>query len=400
MTLSFITMPPVPPNPIGEVLVWRNWFANAGNDINYLKGQVLPPLTGNPAQFLNGTGVFSIPSTGGALPTGFTYGSLLDWVTTVQPNAGAYLGHEYAYLSANAVLNLRPQGTGIGMLSASHSSSITGGGLLNYTSLMYNDNSTNAIPIWGMYITGARLPGVNGATQGIEIDVANISGSLAAIAPNNMFVNGLTANLWVAAGGETTGFPAHPGNTQTPVSVALAILSNDGVNSYPNQACYDKGIVFHNLSIHGTDGNSGSGIAIALATQQGLYWYNNSGNICGALTTSNTVGTGGLFLNINVAGFLVQDITSGGINFAVKQGNSYVNYPLVNGTTAGSHLVAFGANQTGGDTNIDVAIVPKGTGYFQFGGTTGSYNATSGITQAGYISIKDSSGTVRRLLIG
>jgi hypothetical protein len=49
----------------------------------------------------------------------------------------------------------------------------------------------------------------------------------------------------------------------------------------------------------------------------------------------------------------------------------------------------------GSDTNIDIALTPKGTGVLSFG------TYTAGIlAQAGYIQIKDAAGNVRNLLVG
>lgn len=89
------------------------------------------------------------------------------------------------------------------------------------------------------------------------------------------------------------------------------------------------------------------------------------------------------------------------INFLTNNGNqrqlqithtaSAVNYIQVTGAAAGSAPVL---SAQGSDTNIDLALTPKGTGRVQFG----TYTATvSSIT--GYIEIKDSGGTVRRLAV-
>ena len=50
----------------------------------------------------------------------------------------------------------------------------------------------------------------------------------------------------------------------------------------------------------------------------------------------------------------------------------------------------------GTDTNIDLTLTPKGTGVVQFG----SYTASPLLAVAGYVTIKDSGGTTRRLLVG
>jgi hypothetical protein len=49
----------------------------------------------------------------------------------------------------------------------------------------------------------------------------------------------------------------------------------------------------------------------------------------------------------------------------------------------------------GSDADIDLALTPKGTGTVRFGTYTGTI-----LTPTGYIEVKDSGGTVRRLLVG
>ena len=71
---------------------------------------------------------------------------------------------------------------------------------------------------------------------------------------------------------------------------------------------------------------------------------------------------------------------------------SAVNYVNVIGaiTTASPAIQAQGS-----DTNIDLALTPKGTGVLRFG------THTVGIlAQSGYITIKDAAGTTRNLLVG
>ena len=347
------SLPATPaPNAPGMVLPdrWRKWFLYADKQIN----------------------------SGAALPSGFYYTAPSDWVLTI------YSG-EYAYLAQNAVLNIRPQSTGIGLTIASESSAITTGGFLNYTSLVYNNNTADAIPMWMYYGTGIIASGVTGYTHGIELDIANL-GTTKAIFPGFMFTTGSSACLWIAAGGEVTA-----SQTVGVTSVALGILSNDAAHN----ACFEKGIVFHNYALSGTTGTSGGGIAIAFATYHSMNWYNNSNNLCGSIVCTNTGSTTGQLININSSGLLIQDIATSGLLFEVTEGASYVNYPVVNGTASGGGTVAFGANQSGGDTNIDVFLVPKGSGYTKFGTYTGSP-----ATSAGYISIKDSGGTVRKLMVG
>jgi len=49
----------------------------------------------------------------------------------------------------------------------------------------------------------------------------------------------------------------------------------------------------------------------------------------------------------------------------------------------------------GSSTDVDMALTPRGAGVLKFGTYTASI-----LTVTGYISIKDSGGTTRRLLVG
>jgi hypothetical protein len=123
--------------------------------------------------------------------------------------------------------------------------------------------------------------------------------------------------------------------------------------------------------------------------------------VTGAATGGNpsiqTAGSdGNRGLSISSKGTSAVGIYSGAgtyLQFQVVGTNSAVNYLQAIGTTAGnspSFAVA------GSDTNIDLTLTPKGTGVVQFG----SYTASPLLAVAGYITIKDSGGTTRRLLVG
>ena len=72
------------------------------------------------------------------------------------------------------------------------------------------------------------------------------------------------------------------------------------------------------------------------------------------------------------------------------------NLLQVQGSAAGSAPTLSAVSGTSGtDANIDINITPKGTGVLSFGTYTASV-----LTPTGYITIKDSGGTSRRLLVG
>jgi len=73
---------------------------------------------------------------------------------------------------------------------------------------------------------------------------------------------------------------------------------------------------------------------------------------------------------------------------------SAVNYVQVTGGASGSPGTVTISAQ-GSSTDVDMALTPRGAGVLKFGTYTASI-----LTVTGYISIKDSGGTTRRLLVG
>ena len=83
---------------------------------------------------------------------------------------------------------------------------------------------------------------------------------------------------------------------------------------------------------------------------------------------------------------------SGNNGLVVTPVNSTANYLQVSSsvTTAAPSIASAGT-----DTNIDLALTPKGTGVVRFG----TYTANMALTVQGYIEIKDSGGTLRKLAV-
>jgi hypothetical protein len=91
-------------------------------------------------------------------------------------------------------------------------------------------------------------------------------------------------------------------------------------------------------------------------------------------------------------GFRVENNNGATVCFAVTVSNSsVVNHPRAEPSSTG---VATGFTAQGSDTNIDLALTPKGTGNVRFGTYTGT-----ALSIAGYIEIKDAGGTIRRLAV-
>jgi len=73
------------------------------------------------------------------------------------------------------------------------------------------------------------------------------------------------------------------------------------------------------------------------------------------------------------------------------------NLILITGAAAGSApSIAAISGTSGTDADIDLTLTPKGAGNIRFG----TYTASALLAVAGYITIKDSGGTTRRLLVG
>jgi hypothetical protein len=95
--------------------------------------------------------------------------------------------------------------------------------------------------------------------------------------------------------------------------------------------------------------------------------------------------TGGGVILFNTADSLLTQVR-------IAHTASAVNYVQMTGAVTGSGALI---SAQGSDTNIDLALTPKGTGNVRFGAYTGTI-----LTPTGFIEIKDSGGTVRRLLVG
>jgi hypothetical protein len=82
-----------------------------------------------------------------------------------------------------------------------------------------------------------------------------------------------------------------------------------------------------------------------------------------------------------------------GLNaFQVSGTGTIVNRLRASGAIAGASPIL---DVVGSDTNIDLALTPKGTGLVRFG----TYTASMALTVQGFIEVKDSGGTIRKLAV-
>lgn len=84
--------------------------------------------------------------------------------------------------------------------------------------------------------------------------------------------------------------------------------------------------------------------------------------------------------------------SGGGSGILLGLPNGSANYFTAASSNAGSAPILATA---GSDTNIDLALTPKGTGRVKFG----TYTVSAGLVTTGYVEILDSGGTLRRLAV-
>jgi len=90
--------------------------------------------------------------------------------------------------------------------------------------------------------------------------------------------------------------------------------------------------------------------------------------------------------------FYTNNLSTNSRHLDIIHTGTVVNRFQITGSQTGNPVV-LGVN--GNDNDIDIAFTPKGVGNIRFGTYTGTI-----LTPTGYITIKDSGGTTRRLLVG
>jgi len=157
-----------------------------------------------------------------------------------------------------------------------------------------------------------------------------------------------------------------------------------------------KGTGSHNLNTGNGTAFRVSDLSGTIVAGLGVFAGSSSQNSVylvpyGSAGTANTVlaskGAGSVFFATNT-----NNNSTGNNQVAVTHTASAVNYHQFTGSATGNAVVHSAA---GSDTNIDIRFTPKGTGNVRFGTYTGTI-----LTPTGYVEIKDSGGTVRRLLVG
>lgn len=155
-----------------------------------------------------------------------------------------------------------------------------------------------------------------------------------------------TYGIWLPGGGDDSygGSPANPNNT------AIAIGSNSST--------WNKGIVFFQDGLTGTDGVTGTAIAIELAKGHRLLWR-APGNYSGFSIRSDVSAAASDVSMTASNNLLTVTGTSGKSIFTMAHVSSGVNNLAIVNAVTGAKPSLYAA---GDDTDVDMLLAPKGSG--------------------------------------
>ena len=238
---------------------------------------------------------------------------------------------------------------------------------------------------WGG-IFEVRSSNPNTSSWGLEINVGNCTtpNIQPKLTPFSSVIGGLTFGIALGGGGDPVAGPAITG----PSSCGIYF---GGTNSSEG---WLTGICFRLWSIHGTtDPLVPEPEAISFCARHSLCWYEPTTNtVTGTIQCSNSIA--GTKTKIALGGNQISYTNNANKSFflAVSQSPNSVNRIQTTGTDAGTSPQI---TVDGDDANLDMSLIPKGTGRVRYG--THVANADAPIS--GYIEINDINGNLRKLAV-
>ena len=277
------------------------------------------------------------------------------------------------YLLSNATLIAMPNQRRYGIVGAASTghSTVGSGSAIGIGAIAINDaGGANAAPAWA-FITEAQHETVDAKTWGIEIALKNASGASTTAVPYASIPTNMTTGILLAGGGDDSFGP-----------VATHACTAGIVFSTGNNTGWNSGIVFREGSIPTNN-------AIEMPYNYRLAWYDSTGTQSAQISASNN--TPGSFVRLNLGPNNFNFMVNNGKPILYVTGSATdVNRVQINGAVTGNHPQI---TADGDDTNIDLRLLPKGTGNIRFG--TWTSNADAAVN--GYVTIKDSAGNTRKL---
>ena len=329
-------------------------MSRAADNVENLRSQNPVAAAFSPWEFypdtISSTRISRIPDrlfVGGAVAcTGNLYepwGS--DWLTRGASSSPWFMRNaQFSTLSVNGRIAV------LGASRASDIDPILGGVPIGLSGVVTNDADNKTV--WGAYIDvthiGASPTYMPLSTYGIEIDAKNQSVFDSHALP--YYHGGGAFGLWIAGGGDPTsgGASTHPSNA------AIVILKNSNT--------WNEGIVFFNDALTGNDGSAGSvtnSSAIRMARRQTIQWDEPT-------TQGRAVQITSLITDSTKQ--LLQIFSNDTVEFWGS--NEKPIFKMAHQPNAVNYLVAFNGATTnapqlfslGDDANINLKLVPKGTG--------------------------------------
>jgi hypothetical protein len=313
-------------------------------------------------------------------------------------SAGGFM----TYFESRSTFSSFSQIGSIGVAGAARSSDNDRAGELNtigggFFAKNDNTNAADKKSVWAIY-GHASQEADNRFTTALELDVCSTQ-TLVGVTPYTMAGTGVTATSWFGVGGETAQqlVEAGSGASLTNVSCALGII-NSASGAANNR--YAKGIVFQATSLAGTDGVTGTGVAVEMAKGHELTWKFSSGAsaFAGLIRGDGATGATHQRLVMGNSNFQVRgvqdDLTTEQPLFSVtapSMGAAAVNYVSLSPGLAGSTITTVGA--AGPDTNIDIRLQPKGAGILRLDYSTTAATVPANFAANRRLAFKDSSGT-------
>jgi hypothetical protein len=210
-----------------------------------------------------------------------------------------------------------------------------------------------------------------------------------------------TATCTVTAGVVDTSFTitnAGSGYVEQPTITFTPVSGGSGAAAY---AVVGSGTVIK--SLFGTISNSsGFDLATPGGAQVRIVDFGDgtrplllNGGSAGSVTSAGIQAPTGT-LQLSTVNSSISSFTGGRgatEQFRIAHTASAVDYIQITGATTASKVVAISAQ--GSDTDVTLSLAPKGAGTIRFGTYTGTI-----LTPTGFITITDSGGTSRRLLVG
>lgn len=241
-----------------------------------------------------------------------------------------------------------------------------------------NDRTSGLGLAWGGYFEvnrQASLPSGQGTCYGIELAVKNNKEDVTN-GPYNRFPGGATIGIWLAGGGD----PSYNGPGTAPVTAAVLIGKNG--------ATWNKGIVFDAAGITGTDGTTGTGIAISMAKGHVIEWE-IPGGLQGA-TIFSAVSINAQRSGIQFQNDQVWFTAAGSLVGTVEKGAGTASYlRMISGASGGIAQLKV----TSSDTNADLMLSPQGTGVLRLNYSTAAAATPANFAASRSLAFKDAAGT-------